>query len=107
MLCRACGGETYVADSRPTTDNSLRRRRICSSCARRFTTYEVELDYRHTAAYLHIRHRGKSVSLEYVRPIPNAIVYAEPIPGALAFQPIPATVDAIVGLFAAMGKLNT
>ena len=33
--------DTRVIDSRPADDNSsIRRRRICDSCTRRFTTYE-------------------------------------------------------------------
>ena len=42
MKCPFCGAElTKVVDSRPSDDNnSIRRRRQCESCARRFTTYE-------------------------------------------------------------------
>ncbi|PLX39440.1 MAG: transcriptional regulator NrdR [Hyphomicrobiales bacterium] len=42
MRCPFCGGEeTQVKDSRPTEDNTaIRRRRICSTCAGRFTTFE-------------------------------------------------------------------
>ncbi len=39
MLCPYCGSETKVIDSRLSKD-SLRRRRKCSSCTQRFTTYE-------------------------------------------------------------------
>ena len=40
MKCPACGyQESKVLDSRPG-DDSIRRRRECLSCARRFTTYE-------------------------------------------------------------------
>lgn len=43
MKCPSCGyGESKVLDSRPVNDNtSIRRRRECLSCERRFTTYEV------------------------------------------------------------------
>ena len=43
MKCPGCGyGESKVLDSRPVNDNtSIRRRRECLSCGRRFTTYEV------------------------------------------------------------------
>ena len=43
MKCPYCGyGESKVIDSRPTDDyNSIRRRRECLSCAKRFTTYEI------------------------------------------------------------------
>lgn len=42
MRCPFCGEEnTRVIDSRPAEDgSSIRRRRQCDSCARRFTTYE-------------------------------------------------------------------
>jgi transcriptional repressor NrdR len=42
MRCPYCGGEdTQVKDSRPTEDGAaIRRRRICSSCGGRFTTFE-------------------------------------------------------------------
>jgi transcriptional repressor NrdR len=42
MRCPYCGGlDTQVKDSRPTEDSaSIRRRRICSHCEGRFTTFE-------------------------------------------------------------------
>ena len=41
MKCPYCGKEnTRVIDSRPTDDISIRRRRQCDECKRRFTTYE-------------------------------------------------------------------
>jgi transcriptional repressor NrdR len=42
MRCPFCGNEdTQVKDSRPTEDNaSIRRRRYCTSCGQRFTTFE-------------------------------------------------------------------
>ena len=42
MKCPFCGHEnTRVIDSRPADDNnSIRRRRVCDSCGKRFTTYE-------------------------------------------------------------------
>ena len=42
MKCPFCGCEnTRVVDSRPVDeDNSIRRRRVCDDCGRRFTTYE-------------------------------------------------------------------
>lgn len=39
MQCPYCGGDAAVLDSR-TTSEGVRRRRNCSSCKRRFTTYE-------------------------------------------------------------------
>ena len=42
MRCPFCnGGNTRVIDSRPSEENnSIRRRRQCENCERRFTTYE-------------------------------------------------------------------
>ena len=39
MQCPYCGGDAAVLDSR-TTSEGVRRRRNCSHCKRRFTTYE-------------------------------------------------------------------
>ena len=43
MKCPFCGfAESKVIDSRPADENSsIRRRRECLSCAKRFTTYET------------------------------------------------------------------
>lgn len=42
MKCPFCGNnDTRVIDSRPAEDNnSIRRRRACDECGKRFTTYE-------------------------------------------------------------------
>lgn len=42
MKCPYCGDpNTSVIDSRPADDNtSIRRRRVCDKCGKRFTTYE-------------------------------------------------------------------
>ncbi len=42
MKCPYCSHEnTRVIDSRPAEDNnSIRRRRVCDECGKRFTTYE-------------------------------------------------------------------
>ena len=42
MKCPYCGNQdTRVIDSRPADDNnSIRRRRSCDECGKRFTTYE-------------------------------------------------------------------
>ena len=42
MRCPVCTNEeTQVKDSRPTEDNSaIRRRRFCTECGHRFTTFE-------------------------------------------------------------------
>ncbi len=42
MKCPFCGHDnTRVIDSRPADENnSIRRRRVCDECSKRFTTYE-------------------------------------------------------------------
>lgn len=47
MQCPSCHkGETEVIDSRETEDGEIRRRRECTRCGFRFTTYEAPyLDY--------------------------------------------------------------
>ena len=42
MRCPYCGSDdTQVKDSRPSEDsNSIRRRRVCTTCGGRFTTFE-------------------------------------------------------------------
>ncbi len=41
MQCPFCNADTRVVDSRPAdAGRSVRRRRLCSECAQRFTTYE-------------------------------------------------------------------
>lgn len=42
MKCPNCGYmESRVVDSRPTENSSIRRRRECIKCLKRFTTYEI------------------------------------------------------------------
>ena len=42
MKCPACGYfDSKVVDSRPTEEASIRRRRECLECHKRFTTYEI------------------------------------------------------------------
>ena len=42
MKCPYCGfSESKVVDSRPADEGSIRRRRVCLQCERRFTTYET------------------------------------------------------------------
>ena len=42
MKCPYCMGEdSKVVDSRPSNDKSIRRRRECLSCGKRYTTYET------------------------------------------------------------------
>lgn len=41
MNCPYCAAEnTKVTDSRPADNNTIRRRRECEKCGKRFTTYE-------------------------------------------------------------------
>ena len=41
MKCPTCGyPDSKVIDSRPTEEGSIRRRRECLNCGKRFTTYE-------------------------------------------------------------------
>ena len=44
MKCPFCSfADTRVIDSRPADDNnSIRRRRVCDECGKRFTTYEKD-----------------------------------------------------------------
>ncbi len=42
MKCPNCGySESKVIDSRPSENSTIRRRRECLSCSKRFTTYET------------------------------------------------------------------
>ena len=42
MNCPVCSApDSRVLDSRPAENNSIRRRRECAACGKRFTTYEV------------------------------------------------------------------
>jgi transcriptional regulator NrdR family protein len=40
FACPKCDARTNVKDSRQDVDGSVRRRRECSQCSHRFTTYE-------------------------------------------------------------------
>ena len=42
MKCPTCGNtDSKVIDSRPSDKSSIRRRRECLGCGKRFTTYEI------------------------------------------------------------------
>lgn len=42
MKCPVCAApDSRVLDSRPAENNSIRRRRECTACGKRFTTYEM------------------------------------------------------------------
>lgn len=40
MKCPFCGAESKVLESRHTEDDSIRRRRECMACGKRFNTFE-------------------------------------------------------------------
>ena len=65
MRCPFCGNEdTQVKDSRPTEDNSaIRRRRSCSGCGARFTTFE-RVQLRELTV---LKTSGKKVAFERVK----------------------------------------
>jgi transcriptional regulator NrdR family protein len=44
IYCSKCSATSDVADSRPTLDGLIRRRRQCTQCNRRWTTLEVPKD---------------------------------------------------------------
>ncbi len=91
MRCPFCGHEdTQVKDSRPTDDNSaIRRRRFCTACGQRFTTFErvqirelmvvkkngqrVAFDRDKLARSIDMAVRKRPVSPEQVERIVNAI----------------------------------
>jgi transcriptional regulator NrdR family protein len=54
MKCPKCEGNMGVVDSRPTDENTIKRRRKCDDCGFRVTTHEGIGDMRQN----------------YVRPIP-------------------------------------
>jgi transcriptional repressor NrdR len=92
MRCPYCGGQdTQVKDSRPTEDSSsIRRRRICSDCGGRFTTFErVQLrelmvvkkngrrapfDREKLMRSIEVALRKRSVAVERVERMVNGIV---------------------------------
>ena len=43
VQCPYCSGDSSVTETRVTADG-LRRRRVCTACKRRFTTYEKKAD---------------------------------------------------------------
>ncbi len=91
MRCPFCGNDdTQVKDSRPTEDNAtIRRRRFCSACGSRFTTFErVQLrelsviksdgekspfDRDKLARSLHIALRKRPVDEEKIERVVNSI----------------------------------
>lgn len=43
MTCPVCGGKTHIINSR-SDGETVRRRRECKDCGRRFTTREIDID---------------------------------------------------------------
>ncbi len=92
MRCPFCGFEdTQVKDSRPTDDRSaIRRRRFCTSCTARFTTFErVQLreldvikktgerepfDREKLARSIYISLRKRPIEAEHIERVINSIV---------------------------------
>src|SRR5271163_4717561 len=92
MRCPFCGfDDTQVKDSRPTDDRSaIRRRRFCTNCAARFTTFErVQLreltvvkkngdrqpfDREKLARSVYVSMRKRPVEAERIERVINSIV---------------------------------
>ena len=68
MKCPFCSSEnTRVIDSRPADDNnSIRRRRLCDECGKRFTTYEKVETIKTTTESSMTVPRSKRVFCEHV-----------------------------------------
>jgi len=47
MKCEACGGDSFVRDTRQskTYRNAILRRRVCVSCSFRWSTLEIAGDF--------------------------------------------------------------
>lgn len=91
MRCPFCGNDdTQVKDSRPTEDNAtIRRRRYCTSCGSRFTTFErvqlrelsvvksngdkIPFDRDKLSRSLHIALRKRPVDEDRIERIVNSI----------------------------------
>ena len=66
MKCPYCSAaDTKVIDSRPADDNSsIRRRRQCESCGKRFTTYEkLETMPLMAVSYTHLAYAGDIIGV--------------------------------------------
>lgn len=58
MRCK-CGAETQVTDSRASAFDTIRRRRECTACGGRFTTYESRI-----APWVVEKHRASRAAME-------------------------------------------
>lgn len=69
--CPACGDDTRIIDSRQVGEVAKRRRRKCTSCSERFTTYEL------TATEVQVLRgmagRSKTVAMQIAAAIEEAI----------------------------------
>ena len=82
MKCPYCGHpESKVIDSRPADENaSIRRRRECLSCAKRFTTYETV----ESLPMVVIKKDGSRQSFDRQKVLRGMIRACEKRPGPLA-----------------------
>lgn len=77
MKCRYCSStESKVVDSRPTEDGtSIRRRRECINCGKRFTTYE-KIEEIPIMVIKRTAHENRSIARRYFpasgRPVKSA-----------------------------------
>ena len=69
MKCPFCNQDnTRVVDSRPVEDtNSIRRRRLCDACGRRFTTYEKGGKYSAYCDQKKIRTENSIIAVKFSR----------------------------------------
>ena len=82
MKCPFCSSDnTRVIDSRPADDNSsIRRRRLCDDCGKRFTTYETV----ETTPVLVVKANGTRQAFD-INKIKNGIIKAcekRPVPAS-------------------------
>jgi len=82
MRCPYCGhSDTRVLDSRPTEEGmAVRRRRECTACGERFTTYE-KLE---TTPFLVVKKDGRRESFEREKVVRGILVACEKRPVSLA-----------------------
>lgn len=79
-MCPTCGAETRVTETRNTTQDHVRRRRICTlvTCGARITTIELVMNThgRPTLDTLLVRRRDMEMILELVR---QAVEAGQPV----------------------------
>lgn len=68
MKCPRCQSDTSVKDSRPTEENTIRRRRVCDGCGYRFNTYEMTKNFaRNRQKHLEYKDRWRKNNPEKLR----------------------------------------